>query len=307
MLRETPHDVLYLNSFFSPRTTGLPLFARWLRLCPTRPVVIAPRGEFSKGALVLKAIKKRLYIKAMRLLGIYRGLTWQASSSDELEDIRREIGVTEGSVVIAPNLVAKSKSTNQDVWVEDKMRQPGPLRIVFLSRISPKKNLDYLLRVLRQVTASAELNIWGPAEDLAYWHECQKLMEEMPVNIRVNYHGAVTPDCVPKIFRAHDVFVFPTHGENFGHVIIEALGAGTAVIVSDQTPWKPDDEGACQIIPLSNMNGYVAVIQQWASFSDAQLATRRQAALAYTTRHSTNADILKANRDLFHGAIESFK
>jgi hypothetical protein len=55
LLRETPHDVLYLNSFFAFGFTGLPLVARRLGWAPRTPCVIAPRGEFSAGAIALKA------------------------------------------------------------------------------------------------------------------------------------------------------------------------------------------------------------------------------------------------------------
>ena len=50
----TDSDVIYLNSFFSPYFTIKPLLLRRLRLIPTKPVIVAPRGEFSPGALGLK-------------------------------------------------------------------------------------------------------------------------------------------------------------------------------------------------------------------------------------------------------------
>src|SRR5690606_28454876 len=53
LIGTTPHDILYLNSFFSPRFTIAPLVARRLGLVPRRPAIIAPRGEFSAGALML--------------------------------------------------------------------------------------------------------------------------------------------------------------------------------------------------------------------------------------------------------------
>ena len=48
LMRETPHELVYVNSFFSPVFTQRPLLARTLGLAPRRPVVIAPRGEFSE-------------------------------------------------------------------------------------------------------------------------------------------------------------------------------------------------------------------------------------------------------------------
>lgn len=304
LMRDTNHDILYLNSYFSSRTTGIPLLARRLNLCPSKPAVIAPRGEFSEGALAIKSIKKKLYIKVASFANVYQGLTWHASSNDELRDIQREMASTVNRVVVAPNLISNCDPSNHNVLINNRVRMPGPLRVIFLSRISPKKNLDHLLRVLQRVVVSVELNIYGPNEDHIYWNKCQQLIKQLPSNITVNYHGAITPSDVSSAFQANDVFVFPTHGENFGHVIIEALTAGTAVIVSDQTPWKPDDAGACQVIPLANVEEYALAIRRWAALSDEELASRRMAALEYARLSRSNNDRLKANLDLFMGMID---
>lgn len=61
---------------------------RRLGLLPLVPVILAPRGEFSPGALGLKAWKKRPYIELTRMIGLHRGITWQASSEREAGDIR---------------------------------------------------------------------------------------------------------------------------------------------------------------------------------------------------------------------------
>lgn len=91
LVNDTPHDVLYLNSFFDPVFTVKPLLARRLGLLPKRPTVLAPRGEFSEGALCIKSWKKGFYIKAASLFGLYHDLTWHASSNHELDDIQREL------------------------------------------------------------------------------------------------------------------------------------------------------------------------------------------------------------------------
>src|SRR5262245_37220511 len=101
---ERPYDVLYLNSFFDPVFAQRPLFARWLGLLPNKPLVIAPRGEFSPGALAIKRWKKKPYKLLSTALGLYRELIWQASSQGEYEDIRRSMGTTARRILVAPNL-----------------------------------------------------------------------------------------------------------------------------------------------------------------------------------------------------------
>ena len=103
LLCSTEYDILYLNSFFSPHFTIKPLLLRRLRLISDRPIIIAPRGEFSPGALGLKSLKKRVYLLVAKPFGLYRGVVWQASSEHEEDDIRRWFG-SDARLIIAPNL-----------------------------------------------------------------------------------------------------------------------------------------------------------------------------------------------------------
>ena len=106
LIKETDHDVLYLNSFFHPVFTLRPLAAGRLGRITKRPIVIAPRGEFSEGALAIRWWKKRSYIAFAKTLGLYRDLIWQASSEHEADDIRKALGSMAKRIVIAPDLSA---------------------------------------------------------------------------------------------------------------------------------------------------------------------------------------------------------
>jgi len=306
LLKETPHDVLYLNSFFSPLTTILPLIIRRLGLYGGKPVILAPRGEFSTGALVLKATKKKIYIAFAKLMGIYRQLIWQASSEFEFKDIHCAMHCT----TVAPNIMVASdllslpnQMIEEPASAKSDTRSPGPLRIIFLSRISPMKNLDYLLRVLSKVNVSVALSIYGPNEDSVYWSLCLSLIQTLPSHISVTYHGEVTHEQVEQKFASHDVFVFPTRGENFGHVIYEALASGTAVIVSDQTSWQPDPSGALEVIALERPDSWTAAINHRACFNEQAYIDLRDAAARYAAAYLAISPALAQNRILFLSAL----
>lgn len=302
LLRDTPHDLLYLNSVFSPVATILPLIIRRFGLYGNKPVIIAPRGEFSVGALALKKTKKKLFLAGANFTGIYRHLVWQASSNFESEDIRRTMfnKMVAPDIIVAPNLIPLLE---EGASFHQVVRTPGPLRIVFLSRISPKKNLDYLLRALNNVTVAVELSIYGPAEDSAYWSQCHSLIQSLPSHIAVTYKGEVKHEQVAATFAAHDLFTFPTRGENFGHVIYESLAVGTAVIVSDQTPWQSDPDGAVEVLSLEYPDVWSAVINRRASYNDQANAAQRAAALQYANTYLTTSPATEQNRSLFFSAL----
>ncbi len=146
ILNATPYDVLYLNSFFSPHSTGALLLLRRFGFIKTKSIVIAPRGEFSPGALGLKAAKKRIYIPVAKLLRMYHGLIWQASSEYEAQDIRNIMGSIARVILVAPNLLSVAPAVKNADYKNGNDKNRGKrLRLVFLSRISYMKNLDFLL------------------------------------------------------------------------------------------------------------------------------------------------------------------
>ena len=301
LLRDTPHDLLYLNSFFAFTFTGLPLLARRFGLAPKGPCVIAPRGEFSAGAILLKARKKRLYLALSRVISLYRDLHWQASSEFEAQDIRRELGALAKSIHCAPDLPPKFQ-TESDAPSKQQARALGPLRIIFLSRISPMKNLDFLLRVLIGVAQPVELAIHGPVEDKEYWAICESLIAQLPKHVTASYQGELRPDEVHDVLAANDLFILPTRGENFGHVILESLTAGTPVLISDQTPWQADAAGGITALSLGEASRWTEEINSWARLDFVQLKNLRLVARSIAEKTINNKQVTLANKTLFEKA-----
>lgn len=304
----TAHDILYLNSFFDPFGTIRPLLARKCGMLSNKPVVLAPRGEFSPGALQLKYLKKFLYIKAARLLGLYRNLTWQASSEFEAEDIIWNLGVPSAFIHIAMDLPAPVTIGVIGTAPTDAAEGSLPLRIVFLSRISPKKNLDYALVVLQKVTIPISFDIYGPAEDADYWQQCQELIKQLPYTITVSYKGSVAAEQVRSVFSRYDLFFFPTRGENYGHVIAESLSVGTPVLLSDQTPWRnlADDRFGWDL-SLNSSNSFVEKINICAQISSTERYAWRTHIKEKIVARLSDPLVFEANRELFRNAIKQPK
>jgi glycosyltransferase involved in cell wall biosynthesis len=299
LLRETPHDVLYLNSFLDPKFTVVPLWAFRFSRVTTKHVVLAPRGEFSPGASAIRSQKKRLYVAVVKLLGLYRNLTWQASSEYEAADIRRVMGRTAQSIVVASNLSPAAENTKASIEVLRHL-DGAPLRLVFLSRVSPMKNLDFALRVLRRVRVPVLFDIYGIVDDENYWQHCKEQIDKMPRNVTVQYHGVVEHDRVATILLDHDLLLLPTRGENYGHVIYESLAAGTPALISDQTPWRNLDEaGVGWVRGLDDVEAFVKVIEGVAALGNEPRRLQRERARLYASRVTTNRDTVERNLALF--------
>lgn len=289
LIAEIQPDTIYLNSALSRRFSLLPLLA--VRTSKTKAhVVLAPRGEFSAGALALKRVQKTLYLAALRASGAWRDIEWQASSAFEAADIRAVAG-TAARISIAPDLPGAIPALPQHL-----AKQAGRAKIVFLGRISPMKNLDGAIGMLRGVTGELDFGVYGPIEDLAYWERCLKLAQDLPPNVRFHHEGEVPPQAVHPLLAAADALLLPSHGENFGHVVAEALGAGCPVILSDRTPWRNLQAlGAGWDLSLDQLSGFTAAIQQIIDMGDNQHAGYRNQARAYAERLADDADILESN------------
>ena len=303
LIQETPHDALYLNSFFSPNFSIYPLIAGKLGLLSSDSIIIAPRGEFSKGALKIKSLKKYFFILISKYIGLHKCITWQASSGMEFNDIRLITGSIAKQIVIASDLATDTSATQLGNFIPLVCHHGESLRLVFISRICPTKNLDFLLQVLAKVSSSVLLDVFGPIEDPSYFDKCNKLIGLLPEHIKVSFCGEVNHSDVAATFGCYDVFAFPTRGENYGHVIIESLAAGTPVLVSDQTPWRGNEELSVQEISLLDSDAWAAAIDQWANLDVASLSQRRSAAVAYANFILTDENIVNDNRNLFLNAI----
>lgn len=296
-------DIIYLNSFFSPGFTIVPLVLRRLGwLAAHKPWVIATRGELSRGALAIKSLRKRSYVAASRIAGLHRGVMWQVSSPHEAADLEREVGAPRDTIHVAPNLTAP---VEPDLPAVDPCRDSSRLSIVFLARICEMKNLSFAIDTLEQCGHPTDLHVFGPVEDQAYAARCRARIPRDGSALRVTWHGEVPPEQVRAVLAGHDLFFLPTLGENFGHGIFEALAAGVPVLVSDRTPWRDlDAAGVGWVLPLENQRRFISAIEALASMTpDARLAMRRRAH-AYATRVAASSDAIEANRRLFRAALE---
>ncbi len=310
LISDTPHDVLYLNSFFDPAFTQLPLWMRWLRLLKTKPIILAPRGELAPRSLSRKAWKKFPFMVIASSLGLYADLTWQASTEHEARDIRRAMGKTARRTTIAPIVIAQDLPPlpEEDAISDRPPKRDGhqPLRLVFLARVSPSKNLDHALRILTRVRMPVDVTINGPIDDKAYWRACQRLMTKLPAKVSVHYDGVVAHTDVSSVLKTYDMLFLPTRSENYGHVIIESMLVGTPVLIADTTPWRNLEEaGVGWDVPLDSEEEFAQRIDEAAKLAKEGRMPSRTNVKSYARARVNDPEILSANRRLFRHAAST--
>lgn len=288
---KTDPAAVYLNSLFSPKysLSVLPFVA----VNPGVRLVIAPRGELSAGALKLKRRKKTLFLAGLRRSGLLRSVIWHASTPLEADDIRQVFG-TSARVIVRENDTELPRTSDLPPPCPHQAND-RPLEAVFMSRLSPKKGLHVLMEALRDVREDVHLTVVGPEEDRNYTAYCRDLATKASPSVTVDFVGPVTPDKMRETLSRFDVMVFPTAGENFGHVVAEALSVGCPVVISDTTPWS-------SLVREHRAGGVVKDLapSSWARMLDAVVtqgpvqwrATRERTARAY--------DVWRAQDDAPH-------
>ncbi|MBG9937308.1 glycosyl transferase family 1 [Bacillus tropicus] len=295
IIKRTHYDFIYLNSFFNKNFSVIPIVLRIMGRIPYKPIIVAPRGEFSPGALKIKKFKKELFIESTKLVGLHNKVIWHATSEEEKTDINQIYG-GDISVHVAPNLPNTFENKKQ----QKKDKKSGELKLIFISRITKKKNLKGALTFLKGVNGNITFDIYGPIEDQDYWKECRDVIESLPNNVQVNYMGQINNNKVHVLFTSYDAFLFPTFGENYGHVIVESLLAGCPVIISDQTPWRNlENEGAGWTIPLEKEETFIAALNDLVHMDSEELQQLSRSASEYAVKMFFCEEIVQQNRDLF--------
>jgi glycosyltransferase involved in cell wall biosynthesis len=303
LIQEVKPHVIYTNSYFSTFTINI-VFLRKLRLIDNKiPLIIAPEGELLSGALKLKKFKKQIYLRIASFIGLYDDIIWRMSSEAEKNESLPYIG-KRPMIMIAPNMPPKIILPEFDPEVKP-TKNIGSAKFVFLSRVHPTKNLMFLIEIIKEIDSESILDIYGPLSDKSYAENCLKASEEART-FKVNFKGEIKHSEVAKALSNYHFFLLPTLGENFGHVIVEALAAGCPVIISDKTPWKGlSEKGIGWELPLEK-ELWIEILKYCINMDDVTYKQMSLAARNFITDWLQDPEIEKLNRDVILKALDRF-
>lgn len=230
------------------------------------PVVVAAMGLFSPGALQIRSLKKKIFINIFNSMGMFKNVYWSATSEMEVTDILNVIKTERKKIMIAEDL---PRLVREEVIIKNK--EKNSLQVVFISRISPEKNLLQAIKILQKVKSDIKFTLYGPDINKDYWNSCKKELNKLPDNVKWEWKGNLDSEKVVETLEKQDVFLFPTRGENFGHVIQEALSAGCPCIISDKTPWRDfEAKGVGYIFSLEDEELFVDAIENYAAMESVE-------------------------------------
>ncbi|MCK4441376.1 MAG: glycosyltransferase [Sulfurovaceae bacterium] len=287
-------DIIYINSFFDITTQSI-MVLKFLKLINS-DIILAPRGELASGALSIKSTKKKIYLALYKLFNMSKNIIFHATSKEDFSDIQKIF--PSNNIEIIQNL--KEENKNQSILP---YKNRDSLRIVFLSRIAPVKNLDYALSVLKDIKTEEFLlfDIYGPIEDKDYWLKCQQIFADMPDNITISYKGFVEPSVIQLRLEKYHLFFLPTKGENFGHAIVEAMQVGLIPLISNKTPWQDlESLNAGFSLPLNSPDTFSTAIRKVAKFNNEEFLKESENVKKYIAQKVNSDETLEKYKNFFN-------
>ena len=205
------------------------------------PTVVAPHGSLEGWAFNKSRWKKRLALALYERANLQKVSCLHACSNQEVSGFR-DFGLN-NPIAVIPNGVGNSwlKSEGSGSTFRKKFNIPESMKIfLYLSRITPIKGLPMLIEAIasiRQQFSDCVLVLAG-ADEFNHLKDVQKAINDFGIQNNVVLTGMLKDQVKRDAFAAADVFILPTHRENFAIVVAEALAAGVPVITTKGAPWQ---------------------------------------------------------------------
>jgi glycosyltransferase involved in cell wall biosynthesis len=222
-------DLIHLQHIWNPYIQVMAFWAFQKKI----PYIITPRGMLEPWIMANNPWKKKIALFLYQKKAIQRAAHIHATAQMEADNIK-ELGFS-NPISIIPNGIDLSE-------VKKGKEQYGSKKMVFLSRIHPKKGIELLLEAWRNTdTRDWTLEIAGNGE-LDYIKTLTQSAQDLE---NVRFVGPQYGESKWNFLRSADVMVLPTYSENFGIVVAEALAVGVPVITTKGTPWKDLETYQC--------------------------------------------------------------
>jgi glycosyltransferase involved in cell wall biosynthesis len=227
------YDIAHIHALFSPVSTAAATIARWRKL----PYLLRPMGTLDQADLSKKRQLKQIYGRLLERPNLAGAAAVHFTSAQEAA-VSYRFGAKTRDVVIplGVNPPLKLPEDRAEAILQQFGIPPHRPRLLYLSRLDPKKGLDLLIPALEQLAqAGVEFHLilaGANPQDPAYEQGVCDRIRQSPLAHRTTLTGFVTGDAKAALLKTADCFVLPSYYENFGIAVAEAMMAGLPVVIS---------------------------------------------------------------------------
>ena len=259
--RAVTDTVIHDNGLWLPSNHAVVTAARVFQ----RPLLISPRGMLTPWARQYRGLKKQLAWWLYQRRDLRQAQVLHATSPAEAEGFRKAgfsqpIAVVPNGVEL-PLLNRKSEIGNRKSEIRT---------VLFLSRIHPVKGLANLIEAWAQIKPVGWRVVVAGDDENGHRQELEEMIRQRQLAGQFEFIGPVQGEAKLELYQRADLFVLPSHTENFGIAIAEALAAGLPVITTRGTPWEELETRRCGWWVEIGAEPLANALQQAFQMSDAE-------------------------------------
>lgn len=177
----------------------------------------------------------------------------------------------------------KAVSEDMEIFLRQLPGLKGRRYILYLSRIHPKKACDQLIIAFAAIAFDVpdlDLVMAGP-DEIGWQPHLMQLADALGVGARVHWPGLVQGRAKAAAFYHAEAFILPSHQENFGMVVAEALSCGTPVMISDKVNiWREVEQAGAGLVAQDTVDGTKKMLRDFLAMAPSARASMASAAIA---------------------------
>lgn len=258
--RLSKNKTIYMNSIFFFPTFFSILYFVFFR---SNKLIIAPRGELDPAALKKSSFLKKLVIYAFKILFmIKKNIIFHATSKREEDQIGSIF--KKNNIKLVDNIFLSDlfKNVNEQNYIDENILEQKFFLI--LTRIDKKKSIEIALEAYKNlpfhIQSKYNLYIAGDGKDVEYKNQLIQFVKKNSLQKKIKFLGLLNFEEKVIYLKKATMLLFPSQGENFGNVVLEAWSCYCPVVISNKTPWKLDDKNSIGIVVENSSKGFIAGI-----------------------------------------------
>jgi len=242
------YDLLHIYAIFSYASTVAMVIARHQNI----PYINSPLGLLCQWSLQQSKLRKQIYLSLIEQGNLNNSCGLHLTAPKEEEEIA-SLNLEAPNFMIPHGVSIPPTISNAPQLLRQKLQLPEDEPIIlFMSRLHPKKGLDYLIPALGKLKDQQFTFIIAGSGEAAYETQLDELLVKAGIHTRTRRLGFVQGEEKNLLLQGADLFTLTSHSENFGIAVVEALAAGLPVVITPGVPLANvvEREGVGYVTPL---------------------------------------------------------